>query len=180
MRPECHSPWLMLDVCTYPMYMTLLCCEISLMHRPLNIMCLVCTRAFTKIDHDATRNVINMLYATPWFRRVIISRPCDFSSHPSCHPCVSHQYNYPSTCSSPIPRSNCTEPSYPFVIAMQIKSYCSTTSLFIIFSIILALVVKTLKERPELFRKYSHVQLTPIHSKFDPISIQNLPLSSIK
>jgi hypothetical protein len=65
MQPECHSPWLLLSVCTYPVYMTLLYCEISLMHRPLHIMYLVCTKSLTEIDHDATMNMINMLYVTP-------------------------------------------------------------------------------------------------------------------
>jgi hypothetical protein len=32
MQPGCHSLWLLHGVCTYPVYMTLLCCEISLMH----------------------------------------------------------------------------------------------------------------------------------------------------
>jgi hypothetical protein len=36
-----HSSWLLLGVYTYPMYMTLLCCEISFMHQLLHIMCLV-------------------------------------------------------------------------------------------------------------------------------------------
>jgi hypothetical protein len=44
MQLEYHSLWLLLGVYTYPVYMILLCYEISLMHQPLHIMCLVCVQ----------------------------------------------------------------------------------------------------------------------------------------
>jgi hypothetical protein len=67
---EHYSLWLLLSVCTYPMYMTRLCCEISWMHRSLHIVFFDvlsgCQRAIVEIDHDATKNVIGMQYTTPW------------------------------------------------------------------------------------------------------------------
>jgi hypothetical protein len=83
MQPECHLVWLLLGVCTYPLYMTLLRCEISLMHRPLHIMCLVCVQ-----DHSP--GLITMpprmwsAYATPQPWHVLIPwSPYHVISHPS-------------------------------------------------------------------------------------------------
>jgi hypothetical protein len=44
----------------------------------------VCARSFTKIDHDATRNMIGVRYATPWPWHVLIPWSSDHViSHPS-------------------------------------------------------------------------------------------------
>jgi hypothetical protein len=74
MRPEHHSPWLLPDVCTHPVCMTvifliiLLCCEVYLMHQVLHNVfpdvLRVWEEAFYEIDHDATRNVIDLQFAT--------------------------------------------------------------------------------------------------------------------
>jgi hypothetical protein len=81
MQPEHHSPWLLLGVCTYLVYMTLLCCEISLIHWPLHVMWLMCVQDHSPrlilmppimwrcaICHSTTLACFNSL----------ISRSCDF------------------------------------------------------------------------------------------------------
>jgi hypothetical protein len=85
MQPECHSLWLLLSVCTYHVYMTLLCYEISLMHWPLHIMCLVCARSFIEIDYDGTSYVIGVQYTTPRPWHVLIPWSPDHVISPLSH-----------------------------------------------------------------------------------------------
>jgi hypothetical protein len=71
--PEHHSPWLMPSVCTHHVCLTviflaiLLCCEVYLMHQVLHNMfpdvLNVWEEAFTEINHDTTRNVIDVQFA---------------------------------------------------------------------------------------------------------------------
>jgi hypothetical protein len=138
MQPWCHSLWLLLSVCTYPVYVTLLYCQILFMHWPLHITCLVCVQ-----EHSL--RLITMTHSN-----IVFSRSHDSSS---CYPCVPHTYNYPYAGLLSIPTANCPESSYPLIIAMWINSCYFINSIFVILYIIFALVLssKTLKLSMELF-----------------------------
>jgi hypothetical protein len=90
--------------------------------------------------HQKRDRRMNFLSVTLLWSNPVMSNSGDFQSPPSCQPCVPRTYNYPYMSSMPIPRANCMEPSYLFIIAMWINSRCSITSLFVIFSITITLV----------------------------------------
>jgi hypothetical protein len=74
-QPGSHPSWLLPHVCTHSVHMAeililiLRYCDILSMHQPPRSVFLdsliISTRAFTKLDHDATRNVIGAQSATP-------------------------------------------------------------------------------------------------------------------
>jgi hypothetical protein len=66
MQPEPHSLWLLFNVYTYLVYndSTLLRDLVDAPTTSHHVL-RVCARAFTKIDHDTTKNVTDMQYATP-------------------------------------------------------------------------------------------------------------------
>jgi hypothetical protein len=122
MRPEHHSLWLLPDICTHLVCMTvifliiLLYCELSLMHQLLHnvfpYVLGVWEGAFTKIDHDATKNVIARAifrYTTLPSFSTVNYRPSEFQSHPCCHTCDPPVYNYFWVSPLPIRIVNCWE-----------------------------------------------------------------------
>jgi hypothetical protein len=115
----------------------------------------LCARSFTEIDHNATKNVIGMQYATPWPRHVLIPWSPDhvISPQPSYHPCVPHTHNYPYACPLPIPKANFLDLSslpcrFSLIISSIISSSFYTSSLPWFY-------FQNLKESPEIFGKYS-------------------------
>jgi hypothetical protein len=84
MWPECQSPWLLPSVCTYPVYMTLLCCEVSLMHWPLHIMSLVCAHKSIHQDwcqrHEECDRHVICHSTTLTCSKTVIPRSCDSPS----------------------------------------------------------------------------------------------------
>jgi hypothetical protein len=185
MQPECHSLWLLLGVCTYFVYMTLLYYEISLMHWSLHIMCLVCVRTFTEIDHDATRNMIGVWYATPQPQHVLIPW---YSDHVICHPShlvilIFHipiiiPMRVPCQSLEPIIWNPHICPSLPCGFSRIIPSIISSS---VYTSSLPWFYFQNLEGKPQnIWEKYSYVQLTQVHSKLDLISIWNLSLNSMK
>jgi hypothetical protein len=141
----------------------------------------VSTISFTEINHDATKDVIGVWYATPWPWHVLIPWSPDHVISHSSHLVILMFH---------IPIINSKQVHCHFLdpIALNPPIYSCRFNP-IILSIISSLfytwfyfgfIFKTLKENPELFEKYSCVQLTLVHSKFDPISIRSVPLNSMK
>jgi hypothetical protein len=74
-QPRSHPSWLLPHICTHSVHMTeililfILYSDIFLMHRPNHSVfpdvLIISAGAFTKLDHDATRNVIGAQSATP-------------------------------------------------------------------------------------------------------------------
>jgi hypothetical protein len=106
----------------------------------LHYICRSIRRLLSQCHQEPNRRA-NCLSTTLQWSNPAIYSSCDFQSPPSCQPCVPHTYNYPYMSPLPIPRANCLKPSYLFIIAMQINSHCSITSLFVIFFVTITLVL---------------------------------------
>jgi hypothetical protein len=65
-QPGSHSSWLLPHVCTHSVHMTeILILFIRPHHSVFSDVLIISAGAFTKLDHDATRNVIGAQSATP-------------------------------------------------------------------------------------------------------------------
>jgi hypothetical protein len=141
----------------------------------------VCVRTFIEIDHDGTRNVIGVQYATPRPWHVLILWSLDqVIPHPShliilvlhIHIIICMQVPYQFL--EPIaPNPQIYSCKLSPIIPSVISSLFYTSSC-------LGFIFKSMKGSPEIFGKIFHVQLTQVYPKFKPISVRNLPLNSMK
>jgi hypothetical protein len=124
--------------------MTLLYCEISFdapttLHHVLS----VCARSFTEINHNATRNMIGVQYATPQPWQVLIAWSLNHVFHipiiiPKQAPCQSIE---------PFARN---PPIYSYWFSLIIPSIISSSFYTSSYP---GFIFKTLKESPNIFGK---------------------------
>jgi hypothetical protein len=144
----------------------------------------VCARAFTEIDHDGTMNMNDMQYATPQPWHFLIPwSPDHVIFHPShlvilvLHIHTIIPMKVPCQSLEPIVRNPHIHSSLPCGFSPIIPSIIS---LSFYKSSLPWFYLENIKGKLRNIWKILLVQLTPIHSKFDPISIRNLPLNSMK
>jgi hypothetical protein len=141
----------------------------------------MCALAFTNIGHNASKNVVGMQYATPWPRHVLIPWSPDHVIFPPSHlvilafhihinismhvPCQSLE----PIAENPSIYSCLSRPIIPSIISSSF--YTSSLPWF---------YLQNLEVKNKNIWENIPCPMTQVHSKFDPISIWNLPLNSMK
>jgi hypothetical protein len=141
----------------------------------------VCARTFIEIDHDGTRNMIGVQYATPQPWHVLIPWSLDqLISHPShlvilaFHIHIIIPMQVPCQFLETIAQNPLTYSCWFSSIVSPITSSSFSSSSLPWF------YFQNLKGKPKNIGKKFLVQLTEAQSKFNSISIWNLPLNSMK
>jgi hypothetical protein len=135
----------------------------------------VCARAFTEIDHDDTKNVIDMKYATPQPWHVLIAWSLNHVNFHSSH-LIILAFHIHIIIPMHVPFQS-LEPIAGTLISIchyhvnLVPSFHQQSLRHFIDHLCLGFIFKTLKESLEIFGKIFPIQLTQVHSKFDPISM---------